>query len=142
MDLPLHRRLIPRCGAYQRTRQALTPEHAIHDLAARGELPVERLDALPEPPSLTELRGRVDALMPPADLPDLVLEIAIKTRFLDAFTNDQEPNAQLRDLAISLCAVLVAQACNVGYRPFVDESNPALRESRLRYVAQRYLRPG
>jgi len=37
--------------------------------------------------------------------------------------------------------VLVAQACNVGYRPFVDESNPALRESRLRYVAQRYLRP-
>jgi len=33
------------------------------------------------------------------------LEIAIKTGFLDAFTNDQEPNAQLRDLAISLCAV-------------------------------------
>ncbi|MCA1681158.1 MAG: DUF4158 domain-containing protein, partial [Actinobacteria bacterium] len=31
--------------AYQRTRQALSPEHAIHDLAARGELPVERLDA-------------------------------------------------------------------------------------------------
>jgi hypothetical protein len=37
--------------------------------------------------------------------------------------------------------VLVAQACNVGYKPLVDESNPALREARLRYVAQRYLRP-
>jgi TnpA family transposase len=37
--------------------------------------------------------------------------------------------------------VLVAQACNVGYTPLVDESNPALREARLRYVAQRYLRP-
>jgi TnpA family transposase len=127
--------------AYQRTRDALTPEHAIHDLAARGKLPVERLDALPQPASLTALRQRVDALMPPADLPDLVLEIAAKTGFLDAFTNDQEPSAQLRNLAISLCAVLVAQACNVGYRPFVDDSNPALRESRLRYVAQRYLRP-
>ena len=78
--------------------------------------------------------------MPPADLPDLVLEIAAKTGFLDAFTNDHEPNAQLHDLQISLCAVLVAQACNVGYRPLVDESNLALRESRLRYVAQRYLR--
>jgi TnpA family transposase len=37
--------------------------------------------------------------------------------------------------------VLVAQACNVGYGPLVDESNPALREARLRHVAQRYLRP-
>ena len=126
--------------AYQRTRDGLTPQHAIHDLAARGELPVERLDALPEPASLTALRARVDSLMPPADLPDLVLEIAAKTGFLEAFTNDHEPNAQLHDLEISLCAVLVAQACNVGYRPLVDESNPALRESRLRYVAQRYLR--
>lgn len=69
-----------------------------------------------------------------------MLEIAAKTEFLHAFTNDHEPNAQLRDLEISLCAVLVAQACNVGYRPLVDDSNPALRESRLRYVAQRYLR--
>ena len=76
--------------------------------------------------------------MPPADLPDLVLEIAAKTEFLHAFTNDHEPNAQLRDLEIIL-AVLVAHACNVGYRPLVDDSNPALRE-RLRYVAQRYLR--
>ena len=37
-------------------------------------------------------------------------------------------------------SLLVAHACNVGYRPLVDDSNPALRESRLRYVAQRYLR--
>ncbi len=126
--------------AYQRTRDGLTPQHAIHDLATRGELPVERLDALPEPISLTALRQRINSLMPPADLPDLVLEIAAKTGFLDAFTNDHERNAQLQDLEISLCAVLVAQACNVGYRPLVDESNPALRESRLRYVVQRYLR--
>jgi hypothetical protein len=126
--------------AYQRTREGLTADHAIHALAERGELPVDRLDALPEPSSLTTLRARVDALIPPADLPDLVLEMAAKTEFLDAFTNDNEPNAQLHDLDVSLCAVLVAQACNVGYRPLVDDSNPALRESRLRYVAQRYLR--
>jgi TnpA family transposase len=126
--------------AYQRTREGPTPEHPIHDLAA-GELRVEQLDALPEPATLTVLRERVDALMPAADLPDLVLEIAAKTGFIDGFTNDQEPAAQLGDLATSLCAVLVAQACNVGYKPLVDESNPALREARLRYVAQRYLRP-
>jgi hypothetical protein len=84
--------------AYQRSREGLTEEHAIHALAARGELPVDRLDALPEPASLTTLRASVDSLMPPADLPDLVLEIAAKTEFLQAFTNDHEPNAQLHDL--------------------------------------------
>jgi hypothetical protein len=71
------------------------------------------------------LRERVDALLPAADLPDLVLETAAKTGFIDAFTNDQEPGANLDGLATSLCAVLVAQACNVGYKPLVDESNPA-----------------
>jgi hypothetical protein len=50
--------------AYQRTRDGLTPQHAIHDLAGRGELPVERLDALPEPASLTALRTRVDSIPP------------------------------------------------------------------------------
>jgi Tn3 transposase DDE domain len=73
---------------YQRTRDGLTPEHPIHELAAGG-LRVE-LDALPEPATLTILRERVDALLPAADLPDLVLEIAAKTEFIDAFTNDQE----------------------------------------------------
>ena len=126
--------------AYRRTREGLTPEHPIHEFAAGG-LRVERLDALPEPATLTTLRERVDALLPAADLPDLVLEIAAKTGFIDAFTNDQEPGAKLDGLATSLCAVLVAQACNVGYKPLVDESNPALREARLRYIAQRYLRP-
>jgi len=80
--------------AYQRTREGLTPDHPVHDLAA-GELRVEQLDALPEPASLSGLRERIDGLMPPADLPDLVLEIAAKTGFIDGFTNDQEPSAQL-----------------------------------------------
>jgi len=123
--------------AYQRTRDGLSPEHQL----AAGSLRVEQLDALPEPASLSGLRERVNTLLPPADLPDLVLDITAKTGFIDAFANDQEPGARLGDLHTSLCAVLAAQASNVGYKPLVDESNPALREARLRYVAQRYLRP-
>ncbi|MGE5636005.1 MAG: Tn3 family transposase [Nocardioidaceae bacterium] len=49
------------------------------------------------------------------------------------------PDAQV--LQTSLCAVLVAQACNVGYAPLVDETVPALREARLKYVARHYIRP-
>jgi hypothetical protein len=69
-----------------------TPEHPIHELAA-GQLRVEQLDALPEPASLVGLREHVDALLPAADLPDLVLEIAAKTGFIDG--NEQRNFALL-----------------------------------------------
>jgi TnpA family transposase len=127
-------------AAYRRTLERLHPEHPIHELAA-GRLPVEQLDALPEPPSLLALRDQVDRRLPDADLPDLLLEIAAKTGFIDGFAHEHERRAHLSDLPTSICAVLVAQACNVGYAPLVDETIPALREARLKYVARHYIRP-
>jgi len=127
-------------GAYRRTIDSLNPDHPIHGLAA-GRLSVEQLDALPEPPSLIALREQVDHRLPDADLPDLLLEIAAKTGFLDGFTHEHEPRAHLSDLQTSICAVLVAQACNVGYAPLVDDTVPALRLARLKYVARHYIPP-
>ena len=127
-------------AAYRRTIEALHADHPVHQLAA-GRLAVEQLDALPEPDSLLTLRQQINHRLPDADLPDLLLEIATKTRVLDGFTHEHEPNARLSDLHISICAVLVAQACNVGYQPLIDESSPALREARLKYVARHYIRP-
>jgi hypothetical protein len=77
--------------AYERTRDGLTAQHPIHELAGGG-LGVEQLDTLPEPATLTSLRGRVDALLPAADLPDLVLEIAAKTGFI-ATTKSPAPSS-------------------------------------------------
>jgi TnpA family transposase len=121
-------------AAYRRTREGLHADHPIHELAA-GRLPVAQLDALPEPPSLLALRDRVDRRLPDADLPDLLLEIAAKTGFIDGFIPEHEP------LQTSICAVLVAQACNVGYAPLVDETVPAREGARLKYVARHYIRP-
>ena len=44
------------------------------------------------------------------------------------------------DLATSLCAVLLAEACNTGLEPLVRPDVPALRRSRLSWVRQNYLR--
>lgn len=110
-------------GAYRRTLDSLDREYPIHGLAA-GRLPVEQLDALPEPASLIALRAQVAQRLPDADLPDLLLEIAAKTGFLDGFAHEHEARAHLSDLQTSICAVLVAQACNVGYAPLVDETVP------------------
>jgi Tn3 transposase DDE domain len=91
---------------------------------------------LMSPRGLRALRARIDAMLPDVDLPELLLEIATRTRFTTVFTHEREPSARLSDLEVSIIAVLIAQACNVGYKPLVDEKIPALRLERLKYVAR------
>ena len=44
------------------------------------------------------------------------------------------------NLVISICAVLAAEACNIGIEPLVDPDNPALTYARLAWVQQNYIR--
>jgi TnpA family transposase len=78
--------------------------------------------------------------LPRADLPEIVLEIATRTGFTEAFTHLSEGNARVTDLATSICAVLLSQACNTGPEPFIREDIPALKRDRLVWVDQNYIR--
>jgi len=51
-----------------------------------------------------------------------------------------EAAARVGDLSVSLCAVLLAEACNIGLAPLVRREVPALTESRLSWVQQNYIR--
>ncbi len=44
------------------------------------------------------------------------------------------------NLALSICAVLAAEACNIGIEPLVNPENPALTYARLAWVQQNYIR--
>ena len=63
------------------------------------------------------------------------------TGFAKAFTHLSDRPAQAEGFETSLCAVLVAQACNIGLEPLVREDLPALRQSRLSWVNQNFIRP-
>jgi len=98
------------------------------------------LDRLDEPPSLLALREQVTALLPRVDLPDLLLEVADWTGFPVEFTHVSEGTSRAEDLHLSVCAVLVAQACNIGLEPLVEPGRAALTRARLSWVEQNYLR--
>jgi TnpA family transposase len=98
------------------------------------------LDKLEEPESLVKLREAVVAKLPVVDLPEILLEISTRTGFTDAFTHLTERTARVQDLSTSLCAVLLAEACNTGPEPLVRHDVPALRRERLAWVNQNYLR--
>jgi TnpA family transposase len=106
----------------------------------RLKLNVDRLGALGEPKSLRWLRKTTAAMLPKIDLPDLLFEVDSWTGFLDAFVHLGDGRTRMENLKTSLVALLVAEACNIGYTPVVDPGDEALTRARLVHVDQYYLR--
>jgi TnpA family transposase len=90
--------------------------------------------------SLVALREAVARRLPPVELPELLLEVHAWTGFAGEFTHVSEGGARVDDLATSVCAVLLAEACNIGLEPLVRREVPALTRGRLLWVQQNYLR--
>src|SRR5207302_306457 len=86
----------------------------IERVEGKDELIVTGLDKIDEPPSLVVLRKQVQARLPRVDLPEILLEIAARTGFTTEFTHITEREARAADLATSICAILIAEACNTG----------------------------
>lgn len=112
----------------------------IETVGGRDELTVPGLDKLDEPPSLVRLRDEVNARLPRVDLPEILLEVAARTRFTSRFTHVSERESRMTDLPTSLCAVLIAKACNIGLEPLVRGDVAALRRARLSWVNQNFIR--
>jgi TnpA family transposase len=122
------------------TRLPDNPAVRFETVGDQQELVLSPLDKMDEPASLIALRERVSGMLPRVELPELILEIAARTRFTDAFTHISERTARAADLPISLCAVLMAEACNIGLGPLTRGDVPALKRDRLSWVDQNYLR--
>ena len=107
----------------------------------RDRVHVAKLDRLDEPAGTSALRAGTHALLPQVDLPELLLEVHAWTGFLDEFRPVSGRASAVSDLALSMCAVLVAQACNISYRPVARADVAALSPDRLEWVIAKYLRP-
>ena len=113
------------------------------DICNEGKHPsltISSLDKLDEPPALIRLSSRVRQLLPPVDLTELLLEIDARTGFTREFSHVSESGARAQDLHISLCAVMLAEACNIGHEPLIKHNIPALTRHRLSWVKQNYIR--
>ncbi len=106
----------------------------------RPTLTITNLEKEEEPASLVELRELVGNLLPKIDLTEIVLEINGLTGFADEFKHVSEARARVDDLPVSVCAVLLAEACNIGMDPLIQPNVPALTRHRLSWVKQNYLR--
>ncbi len=112
----------------------------IEEKNKKTSLALTPLDEIKEPDSLVELRERVSSLLPRIDLTEVLLEINAHTGFTEAFTHITENRSRIDHLPISVSAVLIAEACNIGLEPLVKPNNPILSRDRLSWVQQNYFR--
>ena len=127
-------------SAYQRVETQIADSDSVLSVDREGRFHLTELEPLDTPDSLTELRTAVKAMLPKVELPDLLMEVHEWTGFLDTFTHASEHTARLADLEVSVAAVLIAEACNVGFRPVTNETIGALTSARLSHVDQNYVR--
>ncbi len=130
-------------GAYRTVaeRAASNPDLRFETVQGRTRLVVAPLDRLEDPETLRALRPAIQGRMPKAAMPDLFLEVMQRTGFAQAFTHLSERHAQVEQFETSLCAALVAEACNIGIEPVSRQEVPALRRERLAWVTQNFIRP-
>ena len=130
-------------GAYRTVadRAANNPDLRFETTKGNTRIVVTPLDRLEDTESLSILRPAIQGRMPKAGMPDLVLEIMRRTGFAKAFTHLSERQARVEHFEISLCAALVAQACNIGIEAVSRQDVPALRRERLGWISQNFIRP-
>lgn len=117
-----------------------SPDLRIEERDGADRVVITPLDANDAPESLTQLRALVEGLLPEVEIADVPLEVHAWTGFLDEYTHLSGARTRSDDLHESLAALLVADACNVGLTPVVDDDHPALSRDRLNWVAQNYVR--
>lgn len=122
-------------------RVADNPDFRIEHVDGAPQIVVSALDKLDEPASLKALRREATRRLPKVDLPDAILEIMQRTQFAQAFTHLSERQARVENFEVSLGAVLVAKACNIGFEPLIRFGVPALSRDRLSWLSQNFIRP-
>lgn len=130
-------------SAYRQTAERLDDNLALEiaEIAGDDRPDLSKLEALDQPEQLIALRATTTGMLPDrVAFSEVLLEVCRWTGFADAFTHLSEGRARATDLHISVCAVLMAEACNISLTDVAQPSVPALSYNRLSWVSQNYVR--
>ena len=105
----------------------------------KTELIITPYDELPDSPSLRALKSNVDSRLPEVDLSELLLEINARTKFAAQMVHGVAQTPHANGIELSVLAVLLAEACNIGLAAVSNERNPALTLSRLSWTKRHYV---
>ena len=112
----------------------------IEEVDGKQKIVITKLKKVIEHKEEKEFKARVRQLMPSVELSDLLLEVNQRLKLTQNFYSLSEASSRMEDLDISIMAVLLAEACNIGLTSVSKESIECLKLERLSYVDNQYLR--
>ncbi len=103
---------------YQATLEGLpaNSDVRLEEKEGRTTLTLKPLEKLPISESLKQLDKEFESRLPNIDLPEILLELDAATGCLGDFHLASEGGTRSEDIHLSIAAVLVAQACNIGLK--------------------------
>ena len=104
----------------------------------KGKLILTPHAAETSPPELGALRRLIDNRLPRRDITDVLVEVDNWTGYSDAFTHLDGVQTRGRELLLNLYGCLLAQACNLGFKPL--ENAAALPYTKLLWCNRWYVR--
>lgn len=78
--------------------------------------------------------------MPRIDFPELLLEANRMSDFTEECSHISDNSLRVSGIDVSLCAVIMADACNIGLEPLINDDSPQLTRNRLSWVQQNCIR--
>ncbi|MGW3308289.1 Tn3 family transposase [Streptomyces sp. NPDC001073] len=115
-------------GAYHQVVAGLPTNSAVS--VKNGKLVLDRLGPAAEPKLMPAFRQLANGMLPKVDFPELLLEVADLTGMTTAFTHISGADPSMEEFELSVCALLLSEACNVGLTPVVKPNVPALTRGR------------
>lgn len=99
-----------------------------------NQLIISRLQKNYERKEDKEFKLRMLQLLPKIDLADLLLEVNQRLSLMVSFNHLSDKETRMKNLDISLLAVLLSESCNIGFSPVSKEGIESLKYDRLVYV--------
>lgn len=112
----------------------------VKDNKGCSKLKLSKLEKIEETEGLEALKIKVAKLMPSVDLPELLLEVDRMTSFTEECTHISDTGSRVLGIEVSLCAVFMAEACNIGLESIIKAGIPSLTRNRLSWVQQNCIR--
>jgi len=109
-------------------------------IEGNNQLIISRLQKNSERKEDKEFKLRMLQLLPKIDLADLLLEVNQRLNLMVSFNHLSDKETRMKNLDISLLAVLLSESCNIGFSPVSKEGIESLKYDRLVYVNHHYVR--
>lgn len=116
--------------------------YRIEIVKGKERLILKNIEKSLEPESAIKLREEIAHMMVPLmDVPGLLLESNQNLGFTDSFRHLTESDTRMEDFHITMNAILLSEAYNIGLSPVTKGNTPSLTKDRLVWAKHNYLRP-